>query len=221
MTVPVLFEDNHLLVINKPVNVPCQEDASGDLDLLNLLKADLKERHAKPGNVFLGLVHRLDRPTSGVMVFAKTSKAASRLSDQVRRHVFDKRYLVVVEGRLPSSGGRLEDYLHKDSATNQVWVCSADDPGARDAALEYEILETGKQGTLVAVQLFTGRSHQIRVQFASRDCPVWGDHRYGSGSGGQQLALHASRLSLEHPTTKDALSFDAPFPERVPFDRFG
>ncbi len=217
MSIPVLHEDNHVLVVDKPANIPCQEDASGDPDMLTLLKADLKVRHDKPGNVFLGLVHRLDRPTSGVMVFAKTSKAASRLSEQVRQRLMSKYYTVVVEGAVAPSEGVFTDYLVKDGRTNRVRVCEATVADAKHAELTYEVLAHDKGVSLVRVNLVTGRSHQIRVQFASRNAPVWGDHRYGSGTGKQQLALHASSLSFDHPTTKERMMFEATLPERVPF----
>ena len=208
----ILYEDNHVLVCIKPFNVPSQEDASGDEDMLTLLKAYLKEKYQKPGNVYLGLVHRLDRPAGGVMVFAKTSKAASRLSEQVRTGKLDKEYTLCCAKPPQPLSGTMEDYLVKDNAHNTVRTCAKNTPGAKIARLAYQTLKTRADGTaLVQVSLFTGRSHQIRVQFASRGCPLLGDARYGAG--GQQLALWSTRLAFDHPTTKERLAFSSPPPK--------
>ena len=220
MRIEVLYEDNHLLVVEKPSNVPTQADESGDPDLLSLLKKDVKVRHNKPGNVFLGLVHRLDRPVGGVMVFARTSKAASRLSDQVRTRAFGKQYLAVVEGR-PSKSGTLEHTLLKDRDHNIVRVVGKGTAGAKDARLHYEVLESRENLSLVRVELETGRSHQIRVQFQAIGTPLSGDHKYGSARGTrQQLALWSSAIELSHPTTKETLRFRSKPPARSPWDRF-
>lgn len=198
-SVPVLYEDNHLLVVVKPAGLPCQADESGDLDLLTLLKQDVKRRYAKPGAVYLGLVHRLDRPVSGVMAFARTSKAAARLSAGIQADKLDKTYLAVVEGA--PFGGRLEHDLVKDPRTHSSRAVPPGTAGAKHAVLEYQPLCTAGQRTLVQVQLRTGRSHQIRVQFAAIGCPLWGDARYNPGARpGQDIALFAARLGLEHPT---------------------
>ncbi|WP_084172036.1 RluA family pseudouridine synthase [Atopococcus tabaci] len=156
--VSVLFEDNHLLLVEKPVNIPVQEDSSRDLDMLTLLKQDLKIRHQKPGNVYLGLVHRLDRPVGGAMVFAKTSKAASRLSDMIRRQAMERRYLAVVHGTPEKKKGELEHYLYKDKKKNQVFV-SPKHPKAKKAVLDYEVLESKDGFSLLSVNLHTGRPH--------------------------------------------------------------
>jgi len=206
--IPILYEDNHLLVVVKPVGIPVQADASGREDLLTLLKADLKERYRKPGNVYLGLVHRLDQPVGGVMVFAKTSKAAARLSDQIRRDAMEKTYLAVVCGA--PKGGRVEDYLKKDPSTFSTTVVPKGTPGAKWACLEYVPLETVQDLTLVRVNLITGRSHQIRVQMQHQGCPLWGDARYNPASRpGQDIALFACKLTLEHPTTHEKMTFEA------------
>lgn len=218
--IEVLYEDNHVLVVVKPVNVPTQEDSSGDPDLLSLLKADLKVRHNKPGNVFLGLVHRLDRPVGGVMVFAKTSKAASRLSDQVRTHRLDKTYTAVVHGFVSPAEGRLRDYLLKDKRTNTVRTVSQNVDGAKEALLEYKVLDQQKGFSLIQVHLITGRSHQIRVQWAAQGHPLYGDQRYGQESAqpGQQIALWASELAFDHPTQKNRLSFHSSPPPLPPWN---
>lgn len=214
--IPVLFEDNHVLVVIKPANMPTQEDESGDLDLLTALKEDLKVRHQKPGNVFLGLVHRLDRPVSGVMVFAKTSKAASRLSDQVRSGSLGKIYTAVVHGTPSAAQDRLVHHLLKDAKTNTVASVAKGTSGAKEAILEYRLLRTFEAFSLVRVRLFTGRSHQIRVQFATIGCPLYGDQKYGArvNKPGQQIALHSTELSFEHPTLKETMTFRS-LPPRV------
>ncbi len=206
--VPILYEDNHVLVAVKPPNMPTQEDDSGDLDLLSWLKEDLKRRYHKPGNVFLGLVHRLDRPVGGVMVFARTSKAASRLSDQVRTRTMKKTYRAVVRGN-PGTGGRLRHFLAKEAGTNTVRVVKADQPGGKEAILDYRLLGHSDGLSLVEIELLTGRPHQIRVQSASIGCPLFGDQRYGADVNrpGEQIALWAVRLAFEHPTLKEVMAF--------------
>ena len=206
--ITIIFEDNHLLVVAKPSNVPTQPDRSGDPDMLSMLKKYLKEKYHKPGNVFLGLVHRLDRPTSGLLVFAKTSKAASRLADQMRRKKIQKDYLAVVHGTAKENGF-FEHHLSKDRENNLVSVVSKKDRNAKRAALTFNTLETRNDLSLVNIHLITGRSHQIRVQFAEEGHPVWGDHKYGSAAQNEKynLALHACQLQLNHPTQKNELTF--------------
>jgi 23S rRNA pseudouridine1911/1915/1917 synthase len=219
----ILYEDNHLLVVEKPVNVPAQGDESGDLDLLTLLKEDLKIRYRKPGNVFLGLVHRLDRPTGGVMVFAKTSKAASRLSEAFRqKHGVEKVYLAAVHGQVPPSG-TLRHHLLKDPRRNIVSAVPASRPGAKEAILHFERLAVWDSLSLVRVQLETGRSHQIRVQFAATGHPLYGDQKYGQklNKPGQQLALWAHKLTVVHPTKKEEMTFASLPPKTEPWVRFG
>lgn len=215
----ILYEDNHVLVIVKPVNVPTQADISGDPDLLTLLKQDLKTRHNKPGNVFLGLVHRLDRPVGGVMVFAKTSKAASRLSDAVRTHRLEKTYTAVVGGAVNKPSGRLVHYLRKDNRSNTVYSVDKNSEGAKEAVLDYTVLAVQAGLTLVQVRLLTGRPHQIRVQWAAEGHPLYGDQRYGAGSAkpGQQIALWSTGLAFEHPTLKERLSFRSNPPGQHPW----
>ena len=200
----IIYEDNHLLVVEKPINIPVQADSSHDLDFLTILKDFIKKRDNKPGNVYLGLIHRLDRPVGGVMVFAKTSKCASRLSEQVRERILKKEYYAIVEGKLEKSGV-LKDYLLKNSKNNTVYV----DKRGKEAILKYNLLEYKNGLSLVNINLKTGRSHQIRVQFSSRNYPLYGDQRYNKNAiPGQQIALFAHSLTLNHPITKEQLKFD-------------
>ena len=211
----IIYEDNHLLVVEKPINIPICEDSSGDEDLLNILKKYLKDKYQKPGNVYLGLVHRLDRPVGGVCVFAKTSKAAKRLSAQVSNHEeFKKTYLAVVEDNGLKDSGHFEDKLLKDTKRNIVKV---DDRG-KLAILDYEVLKRKENLALVKIYLKTGRSHQIRVQFSSRNHPLYGDQRYNkSAKVGQQIALWAYELSFKHPITSEVLQFKCEV-DRYPFN---
>lgn len=220
MKIPILFEDNHLLIVEKPVNIPVQEDNSGDLDLLTMLKEDLKVRYQKPGNVFLGLVHRLDRPVGGAIVFGKTSKAASRLSDMIRRRVIDRTYLTVVHGIPNKVKDKLEHHLVKDGRENKVSVESAQHRKAKKAILRYEVIESKDGFSLLAVKLETGRSHQIRVQLAEIGHPIYGDQKYGEhvNKPGQQIALWAKSVAFEHPVRKEPVTVQSNPPGKFPWD---
>jgi 23S rRNA pseudouridine1911/1915/1917 synthase len=222
MTIPVLYEDNHIVVIEKPVNLPVQEDQTGDRDVLSQLKEDVKQRYNKPGNVYIGMIHRLDRPVGGVMVFARTSKAASRLSDAVRRHAFDKEYLAVVRGQPVHKAGRLENYLLKDTDKNQVYVKKEGTPGAKQAVLEYRVQEQQKDLALLEVNLMTGRPHQIRVQLSHAGMPIYGDQKYGShvNQPGEQIALWSHRLTFVHPVKKEEMTFVSSPPAEFPWSQF-
>jgi 23S rRNA pseudouridine1911/1915/1917 synthase len=212
----IIYEDNHLLVVDKPINIPMQLDSSNDIDLLSLCKKYLKEKYNKPGNVYLGLVHRLDRPVSGVCVFAKTSKAAARLSKQISDHTFKKEYLAVVEDNNLKQSGHYEDYLLKDSKTNTVKI----DKNGKLAILDYELIKRKNNLALVKIQLQTGRSHQIRVQFSSRNHSLYGDQRYNKNAKvGQQIALHAYKITFKHPITNEVIEFESSV-NRVPFNYF-
>ena len=211
----IIYEDNHLLVVEKPINVPVQADKSGDEDLLTMLKKYLKEKYNKPGDVYLGLVHRLDRPVGGVMVFAKTSKAASRLSKQVQKHEFKKIYMAVIEGKV-SESGTFKDKLKKDEKANITRVSE----DGKEAELSYNLIGFVNNLSLVRISLKTGRSHQIRVQFASRKIPLYGDQKYNPNAVKDQIALFASKLEFKHPITKEVMSFELPLPERYPFTLF-
>ena len=205
----VLFEDNHIIVVEKMVNIPSQADKTGDIDMLTIIKDYLKEKYNKPGNVYLGLVHRLDRPVGGVMVFAKTSKAAGRLSEQVRVKDFQKQYLVVVNGKLENKKGVFEDYLLKNERANMSKVVDKNTKNAKLASLDYEVLKYNEEIDLsvVKVNLHTGRHHQIRVQFSSRNHSIYGDQKYGGRGHGKQIALWAYSLSFNHPITKERMEF--------------
>lgn len=202
----ILYEDNHIIVVVKPNNILSQSDNTNDIDMLTIIKGYIKEKYNKLGNVYLGLVHRLDRPVSGVMVFAKTSKAASRLSDQVRTHALKKNYMAIVydNGTLKDKD-IFVDYLYKDSDNNSKVV---DESKGKYSELSYEVISRDKNVnlTLVDISLKTGRHHQIRVQFASRNHALYGDQRYGLQDK-QQIALHAYKLEFIHPTTKEKMVF--------------
>lgn len=214
--IKILYEDNHLLVVVKPINMPVCLDESKDKDLLSELKDYIKDKYHKTGNVYLGLVHRLDRPVGGVMVFAKTSKSASRLSDQIRNNKLQKIYYAVVLGKLEGNGTYI-DKLLKDNKTNMVTV----NKDGKEAVLNYETIKYMNNMTLVRILLKTGRSHQIRVQFSSRNHPLYGDQRYNtSAKTKEQIALFASSLSFYHPITNELLTFEEPLPSRYPFSVF-
>ena len=217
---PILYEDNHIIVTVKPAGVLSQADGTDAPDMLTMLKAYIKEKYEKPGEVFLGLVHRLDRPTSGVMVFARTSKSATRLSESIKRGRFDKTYLCVIQGVLPGLQGSMTDWLVKDEAEVKSSVAQENTPGAKKAALSYRVISEANGFSLVEVKLLTGRHHQIRVQFAHRGYPLVGDHKYGNATGKTDLALFAASLSFPHPTTKETLVFTAPLPNFYPFNLF-
>ncbi|MHB8096369.1 MAG: RluA family pseudouridine synthase [Erysipelotrichaceae bacterium] len=214
----VIYEDNHILVIEKPINVPMQEDSSEDMDVIRLAKEYLKNKYNKPGNVYCGLVHRLDRPVGGVVVLAKTSKAASRLSDSIRTNKMSKKYCAVVVGELPNER-TLKDYLIKDDKTNTSRVTS--EKYGKYSELSYKVLDRKDNLSFIQIDLKTGRSHQIRVQFASRNCPLYGDQRYNKDARvGQQIALWATVLSFPHPTTQEILSFESNLPNTEPWKKF-
>ena len=219
----VVYEDNHVIVVVKPQNIPTQEDESKDKDLLTMVKEYIKEKENKPGNVFVGLVHRLDRPTGGVMVFAKTSKAASRLSAQITEGELKKRYLAVVLGKPKEKRRKLVNYLQKNARTNTVQVVPELTTGAKRAELEYNLLDANDKVSLVEVDLYTGRSHQIRVQMKHIGCPVYGDVKYGGDklAKGHNLALWAYELKFVHPTTKENMTFKVYPPEdKIPWSVF-
>ena len=204
----IIYEDNHIIVVIKPQNISVQADSSKDIDMLTIIKDYIKQRDNKPGNVFLGLVHRLDRPTGGVMVFAKTSKAASRLSAQLKNKQLRKKYFCVVNGRPQLVENRLVTYLKKDEKTNTVNIAPQLEEGSKEAVLEYKVLETKNNLSLIDVNLITGRSHQIRVQMSGQlNTPIYGDFKYGDKLHGGDLALWSYELTFIHPTTKENMKF--------------
>ncbi|HIZ24559.1 MAG TPA: RluA family pseudouridine synthase [Candidatus Gallimonas intestinigallinarum] len=218
----ILYEDNHILVVLKEQNLASCPDESGDENLLDLLKDYLKRTYDKPGNVYLGLVHRLDRPTGGVMVFAKTSKAAGRLAEQMKTGDFEKRYLTVLNGAPSPESGKLVNYLKKNTINNMVYLSTEGTDGAKYAALDYRVLEKRGGLALTEVKLHTGRSHQIRVQFAGIAHPVYGDMRYGGEFAIKgRLALWAYSLAFTHPVTKERMRFlSEPPAEETPWKFF-
>ena len=205
----VIYEDNHIIVVEKQPNIPSQADKTEDMDMLSLVKEYIKEKYNKPGNVYVGLVHRLDRPVGGVMVFAKTSKAASRLSNQVREKIFKKKYLAVVDGKFEQEQGTLEDYLYKDERNNISKVVDKNKKNAKLAILDYKILAYNelKNLTLLEINLHTGRHHQIRVQLAHSGHSIFGDQKYGTRGQGKQIALWAYELTIQHPISKETMVF--------------
>ena len=205
----VIYEDNHIIVVEKPVNIPSQADKTGDIDLLTIIKQYIKEKYQKPGNVYLGLVHRLDRPVGGVMVFAKTSKAASRLSNQVREKQFEKTYLAIVNGKVEQNTGTLEDYLYKDERNNKSKVVPEGTKNSKLAILDYEVLKYAPELDLsvLRIHLHTGRHHQIRVQLSSRNHSIYGDQKYGGRGHGKQITLWAYELKFYHPITNEQITF--------------
>ncbi|MBP5407257.1 RluA family pseudouridine synthase [bacterium] len=213
----ILFEDNHLLVVVKPHGIAVQKnDSASTDDFQSILKDYLKKKYNKPGNVFLGIVHRLDQPVGGVMVFAKTSKAASRLSEQIRQNIWKKCYLAVVDGVPEQKRSVMEDYLVKNEATNEVFVSKKSNPKAKFARLSYETLKSKNGRTLLKITLETGRSHQIRVQLSSRGLPIVNDRKYNKNAKTcSDIALWAYSLEIEHPVTKEKLDFSEDMPEKM------
>ena len=205
----VLYEDNHVIVVLKDVNVPSQEDASRDMDLLRMVKQYVKEKYNKPGNAYIGLVHRLDRPVGGIMVFARSSKAAARLSKQIQEHQVEKKYLAIVVGKIDKEG-TFEDYLEKLSNGNTIVSKKG-----KIAILNYKLIDYNEKTnhSLVKIELKTGRHHQIRVQFASRGHYLCGDQRYGKVDN-TQLALFSNELSFYHPISKEKMTFKL-LPQKV------
>ena len=205
----VIYEDNQIIVVEKEPNIPSQQDKTGDLDMLSMVKKYIKEKYNKPGEAYIGLVHRLDRPVGGVMVFARTSKAASRLSEQVRNKTLQKTYIAVVDGEIEKSKGTLEDYLYKDERNNISKVVDKNKKNAKLAKLEYEVINYDEKRNLstVKINLHTGRHHQIRVQFANFGHSLYGDQKYGTRGKGKQIRLWAYELCFEHPVKKEMLIF--------------
>ena len=197
----VLYEDNHIIVVEKIINVPSQADSSKDLDMITIIKKYIKEKYNKPGNVYLGLVHRLDRPVGGIMVFAKTSKAASRLTKCIKNHEFHKKYYAVVNGYLKEKEGTLIDYISKDKNNNAVI-----DKNGKYAELKYKVLKEKDNLSLIDINLLTGRHHQIRIQFKNINHPLYGDQRYGIQDK-KQIALYAYKLEFIHPVKQEKMVF--------------
>lgn len=218
----ILYEDNQIIVVLKPQNVLSQSDQTGDDDMLSQVKDYIKQKYNKQGNVYVGLVHRLDRPTGGVMVFAKTSKAASRLGEQIKNNEFSKTYFCIVNGHPRMKQDKLIHYLCKDEKTNNVKIVPQSQTGAKKAELEYTVIDEKDELSLIKVNLKTGRSHQIRVQMASIKTPIFGDYRYGENKLGEgyNLALWATELTFLHPVSKERLTFKSLPPQTTPWKFF-
>lgn len=213
----IIYKDNHIIVVQKPAGIPVQADSSKDIDMLTILKSYRKENENKKGNAFIGLVHRLDRPVGGIMVFAKTSKASSRLSKEISQNNFHKTYYAVVTGTPPSKG-IFKDYLIKNEKTNISYVTTKDK--GKYSELNYQVIKRTNNLSLVKINLITGRSHQIRVQFASRNYPLVGDSKYGHNPNNIDIALFAESITFLHPTTKKELTFSLALPNKYPFNIF-
>lgn len=216
----ILYEDNHIIVVHKKPGIPVCPDESSKEDLLTIIKKYLKIKYQKPGNVYLGLVHRLDLPVEGIMVYAKTSKAASRLSKEITNNEFHKIYYAVVNG-IPNKEGTLTDYLIKDQTTNTSYITTKEK--GKLAILNYTLISTKDNLSLVKINLITGRHHQIRVQFASHKTPLYGDHKYNKqfiNDFTTDIALIAKELSFIHPTTKEKLTFKIDLPKKYPYTLF-
>jgi len=218
----ILFEDNHLLVVNKLPSEIVQGDKTGDEPLPERIKSFLKEKYQKPGNVFCGVVHRLDRPTSGVVVFAKTSKALERLNTQFREKETNKTYWAIVENKPKEPKGSLRDYLKKNETQNKSYVVNENSPGAKLALLNYELLASSANYHLLEVTIETGRHHQIRAQLSKIGCVIKGDLKYGAKRANKDasIGLHARSLRFLHPTTKEEITIVANPPADAVWDFF-
>jgi 23S rRNA pseudouridine1911/1915/1917 synthase len=222
MTIEVLYEDNHCLAVNKPAGLLSQGDRTGDHSMVDQAREYLKARYRKPGNVYVGLVHRLDRPTSGVVLLARTSKAASRLADQFRSGAIEKTYWAIVQGQPEPAEGVWADVLDKDPRQNRVRVVDLRQGAGQEARVAYRVLDSGRGMSKLELRPTTGRSHQLRVQLAYRGLPIIGDRKYGSahvleaGDGHRRIALHARRLAFRHPTRQEVISVEAPVPADWP-----
>ncbi len=214
--IEVLYEDNHLIAINKQSSDLAQGDATGDSPLADKVAQYLKAKYNKPGNVFVGVTHRLDRPVSGVMIFAKTSKALGRMNQLFKeKSELDKIYWAIVEKRPETPQGKLVNYLRKDEAKNKSFVCDKNTPNAKEAQLEYKLLDESDKYYLIEVKLLTGRHHQIRVQLANIGCIIKGDLKYGAKRSNPDggICLHARRISFIHPVSKQEVTIVAPVPD--------
>ncbi len=211
----VLYEDNHLIAVNKPAGILVQGDDTKDESLFDIIRQWIKIKYQKPGNVYLGIVHRLDRPASGVVVFAKTSKGASRLSEQFRKHTPEKIYKCIVHNTPKNNSGKLINYLQPLSGKKNIMQISRNNIGKK-SILNYKTIKHNKKYSELEVTLDTGRKHQIRLQLSNINCPILGDLKYGSKekvANGKALCLHASKLTIIHPTKKNTLKITAPTPK--------
>lgn len=208
MELNVIYEDNHIIIVEKPAGVPTQADYTKDPDMYNLVRDYIKEKYNKPGEAFVGIVHRLDRPVGGIMVFARTSKGASRLSEQIRNRTFTKIYLAEVNGHLKNKKGTLENYIIKNEKKNMSFIGNKEDADAKLALLDYEVIEEREETSIVKITLHTGRHHQIRVQFANIGHALIGDNKYGKVvKGHSDVRLWGYLLKFKHPTKDEIMEF--------------
>lgn len=212
--VDVIYEDNHLLIVNKPCGVLVQGDNTGDIPLAEICKSYIKKKYAKPGEVFLGVIHRLDRPVSGVVAFARTSKALERMNELFREKTAHKTYWAIVKQKPPKKNDTLIHWLSKDEKKNRTTAYTRETPGAQRSELRYDVLGQAEGYWLLQVEPVTGRPHQIRVQLASMGCPIKGDVKYGDDSPEltRCIYLHSRNLAFVHPVKKESVSFSAPLP---------
>lgn len=219
----ILFEDNHLLIVNKLPGEIVQGDKTGDVCLLEDVKTYIKETYNKPGNVFAGLVHRIDRPVGGAVIYAKTSKALSRMSQKVKDREFSKTYLAIVKNRPPKDADELSDFMIKNEKQNKSYIVNSNTKGAKLAQLRYRVVAHSDSYYLLEIELLTGRHHQIRAQLANMGCPIKGDLKYGypRSNPDASICLHAYKISFEHPTLKTPITVKAPVPQGMPWDAFG
>lgn len=211
----ILYEDNHILVANKPNNMLVQADTTGDVALEDLAKQYIKVKYNKPGAVFLNAVHRIDRPVSGVVIFARTSKALTRLNEQFRSKEIKKKYWAIVKNRPPQETATLEDYIRRDAQKNKSFICGKDGKDAKRASLTYTLIASSDNYHLLEIDLHTGRHHQIRCQLANMGCPIKGDLKYGAARSNKDggISLHARSVEFTHPVTKETITVTAPVPE--------
>lgn len=218
----ILFEDNHLIAINKKSSEIVQGDRTGDSTMPDAIKAYLKDKYNKPGNVFCGVIHRLDRPTSGVILFARTSKGLERMNKQFRDQQTSKTYWAILENKPPHEEGRLINYVKKNEKQNKSYVTSKDTKGSKEAILNYRLISSSERYHLVEVELETGRHHQIRTQFAKIGCSIKGDLKYGAkrSNGDGSICLHSRQLKFKHPISKEEICLVAPIPQNTYWDLF-
>jgi 23S rRNA pseudouridine1911/1915/1917 synthase len=219
----ILYEDNHVIVVNKLPSEIVQGDKTGDATLPDAIKAYLKEKYNKPGNVFCGVVHRLDRPTSGAVIFARTSKALERLNAQFREKETNKVYWAIVENKPEKAIGRLVHFLRKNESQNKSYVVDAKTNGAKEAILSYKLIQSSERYHLLEIAIETGRHHQIRTQLATIGCIIKGDLKYGAKRSNEDdsICLHARKIGFAHPTTKEIIEIIAPVPDKGIWKIFG
>ncbi|MBO4963867.1 MAG: RluA family pseudouridine synthase [Prevotella sp.] len=210
----VVYEDNHIIVVNKDSGEIVQGDKTGDTPLSDTVKEYIRQKYNKPGNVFLGVVHRLDRPVSGLVVFAKTSKALTRLNEMFRTNSVHKTYWAITRNTPPQPSGRLEQWIVRNEKQNKSYVYNREVPNSKKAVLEYSTIGTSDNYTLIEVRLMTGRHHQIRCQLAAMGCPIKGDLKYGARRSNPDgsISLMSRHVEFVHPVSKETISLSAPLP---------